>query len=387
MAIREIVARSILHSAGDWTVEVSITNEGGMQASASVPQGQSSGSREAVYVPPRQATANVSDVIAPAVAGTETDQQRSFDETLIDIDGDDRKANLGANAILGASIAYAKLSAAEQDETLAGYLQRQYPHVAEAQPPALLANMVEGGVHAGGTLPFQEYLVRLPRTDVYTAIRSAVSLYQQLRTTFTEQGDQRALNVGMEGGFTPAYEQSEDVFHLFRDAAERCGLEDISYGVDVAGGAQAGTAQERHDTLVRLSQQFPLTMIEDPFDEDDFEAHHTLQQEVGNSVVIVGDDLTVTNITRMREAQEARAVTGMIVKPNQIGTLSETFDAVTMAREWGWDVICSHRGSDTNDDWIADIAVAVGADGFKIGSPARGERVAKYNRLLQLATT
>ena len=384
MPISDISARTILNSRGRWTIEVTLKDEEGGSAYASVPEGASRGEREAVYLNPADAVSCVHDSVLPAIQGTALGEQRTFDNLMMELDGTDTKEQLGANVILACSIAYAKLSAARKERPLWQFVRATFPDATRDHTPRLFMNMIEGGEHAGSELAFQEYLV-IPETDHITdAVIAGAAFYEQLGHHLVDRGDPRALNVGFEGGYTPAMSADDVPVTLFNDVATGMPEMTFSYGIDAAGSNLERSPEELIQQYQALIDTCTLSYIEDPFHEEDISSHVEFTRQVGDTLAIAGDDLTVTNPERMREVHEADAVNAVIIKPNQVGSLSEAMDAVVCAREWNWAVIASHRGGETNDDWIADIAWAIGADGIKGGAPARGERVAKYNRLLEI---
>jgi enolase len=268
---------------------------------------------------------------------------------------------------------------------LVQFCRDEYPDAAGEGQPRLYMNLIEGGVHAGSDLAFQEYLVIPEVNTVPDAVDVGTRFYNELKAYFRDI-DPRALNLGFEGGLTPDLADDDAPLQVFDAIREKLGDTNVGYGIDVAGSNVDRPSAALTETYRTLCDRYPLAYIEDPYHEEDIESHAALTDELGDRIAITGDDLTVTNTARMADVHEAGGVNAVIIKPNQIGTFTEAFDAITRAREYGWRAICSHRGSETTDDWIADIAVAVGADGIKLGAPARGERVAKYNRLLAIST-
>lgn len=382
--ITSITSRKILNSRCEWTIEVAVSVGEKLQASFAVPEGKSKGSFEAKYVEPETAIKNIKEIIEPELEGFDSTNQEKIDKKLIELDGTPQKSKLGANAILGVSIACAKVSALSLGIPLFKYLQKISGSTV-SKHPRLYINMIEGGVHAGGGLDFQEYLVIPKAESIGEAVSLGKELYQNLREYLRKNIGAGATNIGDEGGFAPGIGDNLEPFSIIREVAKNLGMEGkIDFGMDAAANNVGSNASELSAIYHKIKNEYGLAYIEDPFKEEDFESFGALKKELGDSVVIAGDDLTATNLTRMKKAHDADSINGVVIKPNQIGTISETFEAVSLARKWNWAVIVSHRGGETNDDFIADLACAVGADGIKLGGLSRGERIAKYNRLLEI---
>ena len=382
--IKEIKARKILDSNGDWTVEVTVRVLGEIAGTASVPQGQSRGMFEASYVSPDEAVQNIQEKIAPRMAGVSVTEQEKIDQILLELDNTTAKSALGANAILGVSLASAKAAAVYQRIPLWKYL-RQLVNGAGTGEMRLLITCIDGGRHAGNGLRFQEHLIIPDTPQISEAIEIGVGFYHALAKYLLGHYGRNAVNVGHEGGFSPDLEDDLDPFRIFSEVARAEGVEQqILFGLDAAASNVEAGSEELRLVYERMKSQFPLWYLEDPFDESDFKSFSSLTSSIGQDVVVAGDDLTVTNLSRMEKAKEQGSCNGVVIKPNQIGTLTETLQAISRARSWGWKVIVSHRAGDTADDFISDLAFGVRADGFKLGAPARGERVAKYNRLLEI---
>ncbi|MBI5742390.1 MAG: phosphopyruvate hydratase [Candidatus Niyogibacteria bacterium] len=386
MKIKRITARQILDSRGDWTVEVELELKSGVTVRASVPQGKSVGAREAASVPADKAVQNVVKTIAPAVTKREFADQRAFDEFLIELDGTPAKTRLGANAILAVSTAFARACAVENGVPLWKYLRKTFG--AKNKPkrlPRLFINVINGGLHAGNNLLFQEYLA-IPRTKNFSeAVDLGRQVYFGLRQYLENNFGERDLNVGDEGGFAPNFTDELEPFVILARVVRQLSLkEKIDFGADVAANNVNYEAKMLADIYHDLRQGFGAIYLEDPFREDDLSNFAELTKKFGNDVLVAGDDLTATNAGRMAEVRQAGAVNAMIVKPNQIGTVTEAWDAAMLAKSYGWEPVASHRSGETNDDFIADFAVAIEAFGLKLGAPARGERTAKYNRLLEI---
>ena len=393
--IENVTARSILNSRGEWTIEVALRS-GELKATASVPQGESRGSREVVSLPADQAVKNIVEIIAPVIVGRKLGDQNNFDDKLKKLDGTPNKEKLGGNALLGVSMAYSRLSALSANLSLWQYLRElAIPSVKNAQhsvlpvtPPRLLSLMIEGGLHAPGASPFQEYLV-LPRaTTIIESINIITKLYSTLRQLISDRFGSSATRLGDEGAFAPATNDPLAPFALITEASQASGLADkFEVGLDAAADNVSLNPEELNILYDQMRTNYPLRYLEDPFKENELDNFVSLLTKFDKGLMIAGDDLTVTNVERMKLAQAKKSINAMIIKPNQIGTVTETLEAVKLAREYGWKVIVSHRGQETNDDFIADLAWGIGADGIKLGAPARGERVAKYNRLLEIEAT
>lgn len=383
--IRDVSARTILDSRGNDTLEVSMVLDDGTSAWASVPQGKSVGTNEAFHAPEADAIRSVETIIGPRINHYEANKQKSFDEELIVLDGTSNKSKLGANTLLALSIAYARVSAISSGRKTWQYIS----DVADMRVgmPRLYMNVINGGLHAGNELDFQEYMI-IPKTnDVITAMKTGQSIYHALKEALVAEKGPNAGNCGDEGGYAPNMLDNLEPLRFIRLVSEAEGLwGSIDLGIDAAATSTFMDAGELRTQYKEMKEQYDVRYIEDPFFEDDFEAFATLTKEIGGNTMISGDDLTVTNKNRMKKAHESQSINSIIIKPNQIGTISETIEAVHLARTYGWQVVVSHRSGETNDDFIADFAYAVGADGLKIGAPSRGERVAKYNRLSYIAT-
>lgn len=375
--IAAVSAKKIYDSRGEETIEIALTTGGGDIAFASVPQGRSRGSYEAAYVAPDRAIQNIRNILHPALAGKALGEQETIDAFLIEQDGTPTKSRLGANTLLGVSLAYARASARAEGMPLWRFIERagHFPH----RPlPRLFINLINGGLHAQNNLDIQEYLV-IPRTTRPSeALAQGNMLYADLKERFGPD-----VPIGDEGGVMPNFQDNVEPFAVLRDIIWRRGY-DVDFGIDAAATNIKKTPDELARIYRELKERCNLFYLEDPFGENDFEQYASLTEEFGRNMKIAGDDLTTTNLARMETAREKGSINSVIIKPNQIGTLSETISAVQKAREWGWYVVVSHRSGETNDDWIADVAVGTGADGFKLGAPHPPERLAKYHRLLDI---
>ena len=405
--IARIHAREILDSRGNPTVEVELHLESGAHGTAAVPSGASTGAHEAVERRDGdkrrfggkgvlQAVAAVNGEIASALSGTSADDQRAIDEQLITLDGTANKGRLGANALLGVSLAAAHARAAlhgvELFEEIGG-------ETAQTLPVPLL-NILNGGKHAANSTDFQEFMVVPVGFTTYAeGLRAGAEIFAALRTHLHDRG--LATGQGDEGGFAPSLPSNEAALEVLMTATERAGYkpgEQIAIAIDAAA-TELLTADGRY-TLEREGRtlesgelidlwagwcaKFPIISLEDGLAEDDWSGWSALVQRIGSTVQIVGDDLLVTNVERIQRGIKERAATALLVKPNQIGTLTETLDAISTARGAGWSTILSHRSGETEDTTIADLAVATNAGQIKTGAPSRSERVAKLNRLLRI---
>lgn len=386
VAIKTVTARPILDSRGEWTVEATIFLANDITGTATVPHGESTGSLEVVSLSAAEAVRNINEVIGPALQGMAVDEQMAIDRRLLELDGTPQKSKLGGNALLAVSLAAARASARAKQKPLWRHLRGLSGFsVPAGLAPRLVALMIEGGLHAPGASPFQEYLV-IPRSRVVSESVSLVErLYRELREELKQKFGPGAGRVGDEGAFAPAVTDPAELFALLGQVVKNLGLEDqLDFGLDAAATTVDWPTDDLFKFYRQLRAHYPLRYLEDPFTETDFANFARLHAEWGEATLIVGDDLTVTNVARLDEAKQAGSINAVIIKPNQIGTLTETLEAVRRAREYGWQIIVSHRGRETNDDFIADLAYGVGTDGLKLGAPARGERVAKYNRLLAI---
>lgn len=384
MKIKNISAREILDSRGEPTVEVALTLANNEVIAASVPRGKSAGSYEAVAVPTQKAVRNINTFIAKKLRGMDVRKQKSIDETLCALDGTTTKKKLGGNTLLGVSIAVARAGAQSAGVPLWRYVERE-AHVGRASMPRLFMNMINGGLHAGNNLDFQEYLVIPKTSNISGAIIIGVKLYRTLGKTLCFKKGETARNIGDEGGYAPMFKDNIEPLSILVSVAKRLGLhKKIDFGIDVA----ANSVKIKKEGLVSIYRdikgKYPLIYIEDPFKENDFAGFGNFKKILGGNMLIAGDDLTVTNVVRMKKAKMSESINAVIIKPNQIGTVTESIEAVRLATKFGWKVVASHRSGETNDDFIADFAYGVGAFGLKLGAPARGERISKYNRLLEI---
>ena len=412
MLIRDIFAREILDSRGNPTIEAEVLAGENIVGRAAVPSGASTGKYEAVELRDQEeryggkgverAVENVNSCLAKAVIGMNVFDQKEIDRALCKADGTENKSNLGANAILGVSMAAARAAAKGLNIPLYRYLGG----VQAKKMPVPMMNILNGGVHADNPLDIQEFMiVPVRETSFRERLRICAEIYHMLRAVLKGKGLQ--TGVGDEGGFAPELADTKEALRTIRDAAERAGYRmgrDIMIALYVAaselyieekggyifaGEGKKGepvvrTTEEMISYYEELVEEFPIFSIEDPLDEEDWDGWKKLTKKIGNRVQLVGDDLFVTNAQRLRKGIELGAANAILIKVNQIGTLSETFETIKTAQEAGYNVIVSHRSGETEDTIIADIAVAFNTGQIKTGAPCRSERVAKYNRLLRI---
>jgi len=408
MKIRSIEAREILDSRGQPTVSATVSLADGTSGTAAVPAGASTGSHEARELRDNddkrfggrgvlQAVANV-EKISQRLVGMDAAEQAVLDRAMIDLDGTPDKKKLGANAILAVSLAAACAEAKAEKKPLYAYLAKfNLERQERFTLPIPLLNVINGGRHANWSTDFQEYLI-LPigAASFSQALRMGAEVYTQLRQILKQRG--QPLTVGDEGGFAPAVETNEEPLELLVQAISKAGYQpgkDIALGLDVAASEffqdkvyelkkekEKFSAEELAAYYQKLAGDYPLVSLEDPFAEDDWQAFSRFS--AANNLQVVGDDLYATNLERLRRGLEEKSSNAILIKPNQIGTLTETMAVINEAKQHGWATIISHRSGETEDSFIADLAVAAGAGQIKAGAPARGERLAKYNRLLKI---
>ena len=415
VSISSVLGRETLDSGGNPTVEAEIGLSNGTRVHAAVPSGASTGSYEALELrdkDPRRyhgngvlkAVANVDNVIAPALIGRSLEDLSSIDSSLIDLDGTPDKSNLGANAILAVSMAAARAIAsleASDGEMADASLWRCLSQGGTVSLPVPMFNILNGGRHASNSADIQEFMVvPLGVATFSEALRAGAEIYHELRASLREAGYN--LNVGDEGGFAPSLPSNRDAIELVLRSVEKAGYvpgREVYLALDVAASelfhketgeyvlVREGSrldAREMVSLYQQWAREYPIISIEDGLDEDDWEGWQDLCLQLGDSVQLVGDDLLVTNIQRIQRGIDTKASNAVLLKPNQIGTLSETLDALKLAREAGWGTVMSHRSGETEDTIIADLAVGWDVRQIKAGAPARSERVAKYNRLLRI---
>lgn len=404
--ITEIHAREILDSRANPTVEVDVYTASGHMGRAAVPSGASTGAFEAVELRDgdknrylgkgvEKAVENVNEVIAPALIGFDVSEQTLIDQTLLELDGTANKGNLGANAMLGVSLACAKAAAAVCGLPLYRYIGGSNAKVA----PAPMMNILNGGKHADNNVDIQEFMVMPLGADSFReALRMGAEVYHALKNVLKDKGLSTA--VGDEGGFAPDLKSNEEALQVIVEAIEKAGYtpgKDIYLAVDaaaselyqdgiydLAGEGTRKTSEEMVDFYEALCDKYPIISIEDGLDEEDWAGWKIMTDRLGKRIQIVGDDLFVTNTERLAKGIEKGVANSILIKLNQIGTLTETLDAIEMAERAGYTAVISHRSGETEDATIADVAFAVNAGQIKTGAPARTDRVAKYNQLLRL---
>jgi enolase len=399
-----VIAREILDSRGNPTVEVEVVLDDETVARAAVPSGASTGAFEAYELRDgdkaryggkgvEKAVAAVEDVLGPAIEGLEATDQREIDAALIAADGTDNKSKLGANAILGVSLAVARAAADSSGLDLFRYVGGANAHVL----PVPMMNVINGGAHADSNVDVQEFmLLPIGAPSFKEGLRWGTETYHALKALLNEKG--YSTGLGDEGGFAPNLPSNRSALELLVEAIEKAGYkpgEQIALGMDVAATeffkdgiytfeSKPHTAEEMTAYYKELEAAFPLVTIEDPLSEDDWDGWAHFTAEVGDKLQIVGDDLFVTNPVRLAKGIEKKAANSILVKVNQIGTLTETLDAVALAQTHSYTTVMSHRSGETEDTTIADLAVATNGGQIKTGAPARSDRVAKYNQLLRI---
>ncbi|PEJ58277.1 MULTISPECIES: phosphopyruvate hydratase [unclassified Bacillus (in: firmicutes)] len=407
--IIDIYAREVLDSRGNPTVEVEVYTEDGGFGRALVPSGASTGEYEAVELRDgdksrylgkgvEKAVSNVNDILAEEIVGYEVTDQVSIDRRMIEVDGTENKGKLGANAILGVSMAVARAAADELGLPLYQYLGG----FNAKQLPVPMMNIINGGSHADNNVDFQEFMILPVGADSFKeAIRMGTEIFHNLKAVLHDKGLNTA--VGDEGGFAPNLGSNREALEVIMEAIDKSGYkagEQVFLGMDVASseffnketgkydlageGRTGVSSAEMVDFYEQLCNDFPILSIEDGLDENDWDGHKLLTERLGNRVQLVGDDLFVTNTKKLAEGIEKGIANSILIKVNQIGTLTETFDAIEMAKRAGYTAVVSHRSGETEDSTIADIAVATNAGQIKTGSASRTDRIAKYNQLLRI---
>ena len=407
--IANIHARQILDSRGNPTVEVDVTTEKGFFGRAAVPSGASTGEHEAVELRDGgstymgkgvfQAVKNVNETLAKALKGMSVFEQESIDKTMIDLDGTPNKSKLGANAILGVSLAVAKAAAAETNVSLYRYIGGDSANTL----PVPMMNIINGGSHSDAPIAFQEFMVMPVKAKTFThAMQMGTEIFHNLKKVLHDRNLSTA--VGDEGGFAPTLDGTEDALDTIALAVEKAGYkfgDEVMIALDCASaefyvdgkydyskfegsGGKIRTSQEQADYLAELAANYPIISIEDGMDENDWEGWKYLTEKIGDKVQLVGDDLFVTNVKRLSRGIENNIANSILIKVNQIGTLTETIAAVNMAHKAGYTSVMSHRSGETEDNTIADLAVALSTGQIKTGSVSRSDRMAKYNQLLRI---
>lgn len=402
MKIKNVIGREILDSRGNPTVEVDVILENGMMARAAVPSGASTGEREALELRDGdknrfmgkgvlKTVENVNTVIRDRVVGMEVEDQRAIDNAMIELDGTETKSKLGANAILGVSMACLKAAAMNAGKPLYAYVGNG------TTLPVPMMNIINGGAHADNSLDFQEYMI-IPQADtIHERVRIGSEVFHNLKNVLKEHG--YATGVGDEGGFAPDLKSNKEGFALIMEAINRAGYtdKDVKLGIDVAasefykdgkyvlaGEGVSLTTDELIEYYKDLISKYPIITIEDPVDENDWEGFTKVTQEIGDKVQLVGDDLFVTNKKYLQKGIDNHAGNAILIKVNQIGTISETIDTINLAKANGYNTVISHRSGETEDTTIADLAVGLDLGQIKTGSMSRTDRMCKYNQLLRI---
>lgn len=405
--IKNVYAREVLDSRGNPTVEVEVITECGVFASAIVPSGASTGVHEAVELRDGdknrylglgtiKAVKNVNEIIAKELIGKEVTNQREIDEAMIALDGTPNKSKLGANAILGVSLAVAKCAASSLDLPLYRYIGGANSYVL----PTPMMNIINGGAHADNNVDFQEFMIMPVSAPTFKeAIRMGAEVFRALKAVLKGKGLNTA--VGDEGGFAPNLASNEEAIKTILEAVEKAGYkpgEDIKLAMDVASSEfyqdgkyvlpgennKSFTSKELVDFYDELCTKYPIISIEDGLDQDDWQGWKYLTEKLGDKVQLVGDDFFVTNTKRLKQGIEQNVANSILIKVNQIGTLTETLEAIEMAQKANYTAVISHRSGETEDTTIADIAVATNAGQIKTGSASRTDRIAKYNQLIRI---
>ena len=405
-AIIDIIGRQILDSRGNPTVEVDVILESGAMGRAAVPSGASTGAYEAVELRDgdkrrwggkgvEKAVNYINTTIFEALCGLDPEEQLHIDNVMIALDGTENKSKFGANAILGVSLAMAKAVAAEVDMPLYRYLGGPFAHVL----PTPMMNIINGGAHADNPVDFQEFMIMpIGASDINEALRCGTEIFHALKKQLHDAG--MNTNVGDEGGFAPAVKSATEaldfIMKAIADAGYKAG-EEVAIALDTAstefckdgkyhleGEGRVLSSDEMIDYFEQLCDAYPIVSIEDALDEDDWDGWVKLNERLGHRVQLVGDDLFVTNPTRLAKGIELGAANAILIKVNQIGTLSETLEAIEMAKKAGFGIVMSHRSGETEDAMIADLAVATNCGQIKTGSLSRSDRIAKYNQLIRI---
>lgn len=399
--IRNIHAREIIDSRGNPTVEVDVTLESGITATASVPSGASTGVHEALELrdndPKRyngkgvlQAVKNVNEKIFPKLKGMDALNQKLIDQTMIELDGTESKTNLGANAMLGVSLAVLKVGAKFKKEELYAYLGNK------KTLPRCMMNILNGGAHAENKLEFQEFMIIPSKEEYLDNLRMGAEVFHSLQKILKEKG--LSCGVGDEGGFAPSIDNTKEALDLIQEAIEKAGYKlgsDIFIGLDVAASEfykdgyynledKKMASDEMIDYYEDLINKYPIISIEDGLDQDDYIGWQKLTKRLGDKLQLVGDDLFVTNKKLLQKGIELKMANAILLKLNQIGTVTETLETIKLAQENGYKTIISHRSGETEDNYIADFAVGLGLGQIKTGSMSRSERISKYNRLIRI---
>lgn len=411
--ITKIFGREVLDSRGNPTVEVEVTLESGIMSLAAVPSGASTGTFEALELRDGdksryggkgvlKAVGNINAAIAEKVVGMEATEQKEIDQAMIDLDGTENKSNLGANAILGVSLAVCRAAAIENGLPLYVYISRKFGNKRESfKMPVPMFNVINGGQHSDSGLSIQEYKIIPVWVKTFKEqLRAGSEIFQALKGILA--GMEQSTSVGDEGGFAPRLESNAQALELINRAIEAAGYrpgQEVCLGIDAAANSFFEKSGDKYDfqpenvsltreMLINIYKEwvakYNVISVEDGLNENDWEGWRILNDKIGEKVTNIGDDLLVTNVKRLKIAIEEKACNTVLIKVNQIGTLTETFDCIKLAKKNGMKTMISHRSGETTDDFIADLAVGTHADFIKSGSLSRGERICKYNRLLRI---
>ncbi len=408
--IKSIVAREILDSRGNPTVEVEVVLDNKMKAWAAVPSGASTGTHEALELRDGdqkryngkgvlKAVKNINSIIAPKLKGMSPRDQKKIDQLMIDMDGTDNKSRLGANAILGVSLAVARAGAMDSNLPLYMYLKKKFWNSDKGLKfPKPTMNILNGGAHAGWSIDVQEFMVVPQQKNIKEAVRCGAEIFHALSGLLKKKG--YPVTVGDEGGYAPKLPGNEKALELMIEAVKSAGYklnQDVNFAIDTASSEffakdvydmKADKKKRNSSQMIEMYQKwinkYPIESLEDGLGEDDWTGWANLTKSMGKKIALVGDDLFVTNIKRLDQGIKEKVGNAILIKLNQIGSLSETVDCIKLAQKNGYKVSVSHRSGETVDDFIADLAVACGAEYIKTGSLSRSERVAKYNRLMEI---
>jgi len=414
--IKNVFAREILDSRGNPTIEVDIELEDGTMATAAVPSGASTGKYEALELRDGdekryqgrgvlKAVANVNEKISAVVIGMDSDDQDKIDKAMIELDGTENKSNLGANAILGVSLACARSAALSKKIELYNHINNLAEKIGIKKDvlsiPTPMFNVINGGKHSDSGLAIQEYKIIPKGINKFSEqLRAGSEIFHNLKSILSAK--ELSVGVGDEGGFAPHLGSNREPLELMKEAIEKTGYrfgEEVSIGIDAAASSFYDSETQSYlfqpeqnkisrETLINIYKEwidkFSVISIEDGLNEDDWEGWKIMNEKMGDKTILIGDDLLVTDVKRLQKAIEEKACNAVLIKVNQIGTLTETLECIKLAKENSMKVIVSHRSGETTDDFIADLAVGVGAEYLKAGSLSRGERIAKYNRLLRI---
>ena len=407
LEISDVKARQVLDSRGNPTVEVDVWTRGGSMGRGTVPSGASTGIHEALEIrdgDPKKfhgkgvlkAVSNVEKLIKPAILGKDASRQREIDEIMIKLDGTANKKRLGANAILAVSMAVVRAAAISKDQPAYKYLKDRSSY----RLPVPMMNVINGGKHAGNKLAIQEFQIEpVGAKNCSDAIRMGDEVYQSLGSILKDKYGPSAINVGDEGGYAPPLEMTRDALEAILQAITQAGYDEstVHVGIDAASSAfyngkdstyhidgKTLNSGELEDYYENLAKAFPIRTLEDPFDEDDYEDFVRITRKLGNRIQIIGDDLYVTNPERIRKGVQKKATNAILIKLNQIGTVTETLDAIDISKKAGLAIVVSHRSGETEDNFISHLATSQESLFIKTGAPARGERTTKYNELLRI---